>query len=123
MNMMDALRGLAALAVVVALLMVLPWFFRKVLGRKILGGSVAKIVGGVSLGTRERLLVVEVGARWIVVGVAPGRVNALANIEPSPALLEVVETASPRSGERTSPSEEASPSVKFPDLFARLREK
>ena len=123
MNMMDALRGLTALAVVVALLMVLPWFFRKVLGRKVLGSSVAKIVGGVSLGTRERLLVVEVGARWIVVGVAPGRVNALANIEPSPALLEVVETVPPSSGERTSPSEEASPSVKFSDLIARLRER
>jgi flagellar biosynthetic protein FliO len=123
MNMMDALRGLAALAVVVALLMVLPWFFRKVMGRKVFGGSVAKIVGGVSLGTRERLLVVEVGGRWIVVGVAPGRVNALANIDPSPALLEVVETVPPRSGERTSSPEEASPSVKFPDLFARLREK
>ncbi|HEY5799439.1 MAG TPA: flagellar biosynthetic protein FliO [Burkholderiaceae bacterium] len=39
-----------------------------------------KVVGGISLGGRERILVVEVAGQWIVVGAAPGRVNALATM-------------------------------------------
>ena len=31
-----------------------------------------------SVGARERILVVEVGEQWIVVGASPGRMNALA---------------------------------------------
>lgn len=121
MNMMDTLRGLAALAVVLAVLLALPWLFKKLFGRKLMGGSVAKIIGGVSLGTRERLVVIEVGGRWIVVGVAPGRVSALANIEPSPALSEVVEARPISRGERSSSSDEPPNNVKFSDLISRPR--
>ena len=39
-----------------------------------------RIVGGVSVGTRERVVVVEVADQWIVVGVAPGSVNALSTM-------------------------------------------
>jgi flagellar protein FliO/FliZ len=123
MSMMDTLRGLAALAAVLALLMTLSWLFKKVYGRNVIGGSVAKILGGVSLGTRERLVVVEVGSRWIVVGVAPGRVSALANIEPSPALLDVVKTQANENGASTSSSDESASRLKFSDFIARLREK
>ena len=123
MSMTDTLRGLAALAAVLALLMALSWLFKKVYGRKVIGGSVAKILGGVSLGTRERLFVVEVGSRWIVVGVAPGRVSALANIEPSPALLDVVKIQSVENEVPASSSSASASRSKFSDLFARLREK
>lgn len=39
-----------------------------------------KIVGGLSVGNREKVLVVEVADVWIVVGVAPGRVSTLATL-------------------------------------------
>ncbi len=39
-----------------------------------------RIVGGVSVGNRERVIVVEVADQWIVVGVAPGSVNALSTL-------------------------------------------
>lgn len=35
------------------------------------------VVSSASVGTRERVVVVEVGDSWLVVGVAPGSVNAL----------------------------------------------
>jgi flagellar protein FliO/FliZ len=38
------------------------------------------VVGSLSLGGRERILVVEIGDQWIVVGAAPGRVSALATM-------------------------------------------
>lgn len=117
------LRGVVALAAVLILLLALSWMFKKMLGRKSVSGSVAKIIGGVSLGTRERLIVVEVGSRWIVVGVAPGAVRALANIEPSTSLPHVAEGSAAGSTEPSSVSVERTPSLKFSDLFARLRDK
>ena len=44
------------------------------------GGSTVRIVSGVSLSNRERILVVEVADQWIVVGVAPGCINTLATM-------------------------------------------
>jgi flagellar protein FliO/FliZ len=43
------------------------------------GGTtgILQIVSSASVGTRERIVVVEVGDSWLVVGVAPGNVNAL----------------------------------------------
>src|SRR5450830_399046 len=66
---------LLGLVAVLALMVSLGWLFKG-------AGSnaVAKIIGGVSVGTRERVLVVEVADQWIVVGVAPGRVNTLATM-------------------------------------------
>jgi hypothetical protein len=45
----------------------------------------------------------------------------LANIEPSPALLEVVETQQADKGESASSSEDHPSSLKFSDLISRLR--
>jgi len=42
--------------------------------------SAVKIIGGASIGTRERIVLVEVADQWIVVGVAPGCVNALSTM-------------------------------------------
>lgn len=41
------------------------------------GAGGLRIVGGVGVGPRERVTIVEVGNTWIVAGVAPGRVQAL----------------------------------------------
>jgi len=39
--------------------------------------NLLQVVSSASVGARERVVVVEVGESWLVVGVAPGSVNAL----------------------------------------------
>ena len=74
------LQTLFALIAVLAVLGALAWFLKRY-GPKAMGGSAhLRIVGSLNLGGRERLLVVEVGNQWIVVGSSPGRVNALATM-------------------------------------------
>ncbi|SEO14924.1 flagellar protein FliO/FliZ [Duganella sp. CF517] len=70
-----------ALLFVLALLVGGAWFLKR-FGPRNLGGAggTVKLVGSLSLGTRERILVVEVGDQWIVVGASPGRMNALATM-------------------------------------------
>jgi flagellar protein FliO/FliZ len=45
--------------------------------------STIQVVGSANVGTRERVVVLEVAGRWLVVGVAPGHVSAIANLEKS----------------------------------------
>lgn len=69
---------LLGLTAVLALMAAVAWLFKRFgLTQNLAGNAAAKVVGGVSVGTRERVMVIEVGDQWIVVGVAPGRVNAL----------------------------------------------
>ena len=74
------LQTLFALIVVLGALAALAWFLKRYGPRA--GGANAnvKVVGSLNLGGRERLLVVEVGNQWIVVGASPGRVNGLATM-------------------------------------------
>ncbi|EJN08278.1 flagellar biosynthetic protein FliO [Herbaspirillum sp. YR522] len=69
---------LLGLLAVLAVMAGVAWVLKRAgLTRALSGNSAARVIGGVSVGTRERVMVVEVGDQWIVVGVAPGRVNAL----------------------------------------------
>ncbi|MET0323064.1 MAG: flagellar biosynthetic protein FliO [Duganella sp.] len=70
-----------ALMFVIALLVGGAWVLKRFGPRGFGGGSnTVKLVGALSVGARERILVVEVGEQWIVVGASPGRMNALATM-------------------------------------------
>lgn len=85
---------LLGLGMVLALLVGLAWLFKRTgLVKGTGSNAVAKIIGGVSVGTRERVMVIEVAEQWIVVGVAPGRVNTLATM-PRQELLATSSTPS-----------------------------
>lgn len=74
------LQTVFGLAVVLALLVGLAWFLKRY-GPKNMGGNAnLRVVGSLSLGGRERIVVVEVADQWIVVGASPGRVNGLATL-------------------------------------------
>jgi flagellar protein FliO/FliZ len=49
--------------------------------------NLLRVISSTSVGTRERVVVIEIGESWLVVGVAPGSVNALMTLpkgEPQP---------------------------------------
>lgn len=74
------LQVLFGLIVVLALMAGAAWMMKRMGVAGGAAGNVAKIVGGVSVGNRERIVVVEVADQWIVVGVAPGRVSAVSTM-------------------------------------------
>jgi flagellar protein FliO/FliZ len=71
------LQATLALALIVALLLGLAWLARKVSGSKGFGQGGMKVVGGVALGPRERIVLLEVGEEWLVIGVVPGQIRTL----------------------------------------------
>ncbi len=73
---------LGGLALVLVLVVVLAWLARRLNSARFAAGARnLRLVGGISLGARERILVVEVGDTQLVVGVAPGRVQTLHVLE------------------------------------------
>lgn len=84
----------SGLIVVLGLLGVAAWFLKRIGGAKTHGTGAVHVVGGVSVGTRERVLVVEVADQWIVVGVAPGQISSLATM-PKQIAPEAVSAGAP----------------------------
>ena len=77
LSFMNVLNMLMGLVVVIALILGLAWVLRKY-GRLPVNNQVdMKVLGGLSLGTRERAILVQVEGHRILLGVAPGRVDTL----------------------------------------------
>jgi flagellar protein FliO/FliZ len=68
---------LFALALVLGAVALAAWLLRRFAPGQNIAGSAMRVVGGVAVGPKERIVLVEVGETWLVVGVAPGQVNAL----------------------------------------------
>jgi len=74
------MQTIFALLLVLGLLAALAWAAKRY-GPRLTGNSAnVRLVGALNIGGRERIMVVEVGDQWIVVGASPGRVNALATM-------------------------------------------
>ena len=65
------------LILVILLIMALAYIMRRVNGGGHRLGSHFRVVSGISLGSRERMILVQVGETQLLVGVAPGRVQTL----------------------------------------------
>lgn len=98
-----------ALALIVSLLAGAAWLARKVSGGKGFGLGGMRVIGGVALGPRERIVLLEVGEEWLVVGIVPGQIRTLHRL--AKGELPAAEAAGPRSfaqwlhsvGERRTP--------------------
>ncbi len=71
------LQVLLGLGLVLAAVLGSAWLLRRFSPGQIGAGGAVKVIGGVALGARERLVLVEIGETWLVLGVAPGQVNTL----------------------------------------------
>jgi len=77
----DAGIGLVKMTVgllfVLALIFASAWFFRRFGNFAMSPNSTVKIVAGISIGHRERVIVIQAGEEQVLVGVTPGRIEAL----------------------------------------------
>ena len=72
------LQMLFGLALIVGLLFFGAYLLRRLNGGRHFGhGGPLRIVGGLMLSARERIILVEVGDEWILVGVVPGQIKTL----------------------------------------------
>jgi flagellar protein FliO/FliZ len=83
---------LLGLAAVLTLMAVAAWLFKKI-GPVNTGNQLpVKVIGGVSVGNRERIMVVEVADQWIVVGITAQQINTLSTMPKQEKLVETSST-------------------------------
>ncbi|SHM27185.1 flagellar biosynthetic protein FliO [Vreelandella subglaciescola] len=87
----DALLGMAALgktaaalAFVIALILVCTVLLKRFNKRQAKHGAHLEVISSTAVGTRERVVIVELDGTWLVLGVGNGRVNKL-HERPAPA--------------------------------------
>ncbi len=73
----NLLQLVAGLVLVLGLIGVSTWLLRRFSRLQSAAGGQMKILGGLSMGTRERVVLVQVGKQQLLLGVAPGRVQML----------------------------------------------
>lgn len=84
---------LGSLALVVALIFALAWLARKLQGLRAVRGDLLQVTGGVSVGGKERVVIVKVGNDHFLVGVAQGQVSLLHRFVSAPGALYAADTA------------------------------
>lgn len=79
-----AQAGLGLFAVI-ALILGMAWVARRVgLVRHGTGGASMKVVGSLMLGARQKVITVEVGDTWLVLGVSPNEIRPLHTLPAQP---------------------------------------
>lgn len=83
------LQAFAGLGVVLALIVATAWFLKRLQPGRFGAATLLKPVASLALGTRERVVVVELGDKWLVLGVTAQTITTLHTTEreamPAPA--------------------------------------
>ena len=87
------LQMLSGLTLVIALMILAAFLLRKFYAGKGFGNTgPMRIVGGLMLSARERIVLVEIGEVWLVVGIVPGQIKTLHTLpKGDPAVVADVE--------------------------------
>ncbi len=81
-----------SLLLVLAAVVLVAWILKRINLPQYGAGSVLKVITGVAVGQRERIVLVEVKDTWLVVGVAPGQVRTLHSMPKADLPIPKVET-------------------------------
>jgi flagellar protein FliO/FliZ len=76
----NLLQVISALIVVILVLLACAWAVKNFGPKNLLGKVPVRVVGGVNIGGRERVLVIEVADQWIVIGATPSQITALTTL-------------------------------------------
>lgn len=80
----EALGGfvqlLPSLALVIAFIFGSLWLLKRLSMPRGATAGLLRVIAAQAVGPRERVVLVEVGGRWLVLGVAPGSVRSLADL-------------------------------------------
>jgi flagellar protein FliO/FliZ len=71
------IQVILSLLLVLAAIAVVAWILKRINLPQNAAGNALKVLSGVAVGQRERVVLIEVNDTWLVVGVAPGQVTAL----------------------------------------------
>ncbi|MES3008567.1 MAG: flagellar biosynthetic protein FliO [Pseudomonadota bacterium] len=99
-----ALEMLLWLAVVIGVILLCAWGFRRLNGTVLTAANVIRVRSVISVGNRERIALLEVGDKQILVGLCPGQISTLHVFEENvlPPLSDAEKNSAASAGEFAS---------------------
>ena len=76
------------LLIVLSVFFLCVWGVRKLSGLTVSRAEKIRVVGGLSLGLREKVILLQVGRKQLVLGVTPGRIETLHVLEGDDCLIK-----------------------------------
>jgi len=77
------LQLILGLVLVLVCIVALAWFVKRSRFMQSSSAGSLQVLGGISMGARERVVLMQVGSTRLLLGVAPGRINTLHVLEQS----------------------------------------
>jgi len=81
-----------SLLLVLAAIVLVAWMLKRMNVAQKGHANLLKVIGGVAIGQRERVVLLEIGETWLVVGVAPNQIRTLHTLPKATANTEPVAT-------------------------------
>ena len=88
----NTMQMLGGLVLVLIIILSLAWVLKRFSLVPGTANGTMKLVAATGVGQRERVVIVEINGTWLVLGVAPGRVNMLHSME-KPSVSSQQDTA------------------------------
>ena len=76
------------LLIVLSVFFLCVWGVRMLSGLTVSGAEKMRVVGGLSLGLREKVILLQVGRKQLILGVTPGRIETLHVLEGDDCLIK-----------------------------------
>jgi len=89
------LQVLVALGLVLAAIAAFAWFLRRLTPGALTTRGWLRVVGGAMVGPKERVVLIEVGDTWLLLGVAASNVSLLHTLPKPPSAAKEGEAPSP----------------------------
>ena len=83
LNFANVMQWSIGLFVVLVAIFICAWLLRKLSGFSSLAGGKLRVLGGISLGGREKVVLLQIEGKQLLLGVAPGSVQTLCVFEKS----------------------------------------
>jgi len=77
----SAWQVLLGLALVMGLMAVAAWGLKRLQSLQLREEGIIKIIGTVNVAPQTRIIVVEIEDQWLVIGITPNRMDALATLK------------------------------------------
>jgi flagellar protein FliO/FliZ len=84
-----------SLLLVLAAIVLVAWLLKRMNMAQQGAGHQLKVLGGASIGQRERIVLIEIENTWLVVGVGPGQIRTLHTLPKTEGSAEGSETQHP----------------------------
>ena len=83
------------LLIVLSVFFLCVWGVRRLSGLTVSGAEKMRVVGGLSLGLREKVILLQVGKKQLILGVTPGRIETLLVLEGDDCLIREETVSAP----------------------------